>query len=183
MAVLNFDIKSYANAHDLIPCIAPRLTWYALTCLCQRMPLCLSPHINNAPNVCINALRPRQNDRQFPCGIFKCIFFNENIWIFIKMSLKFIPKGPINSIPALVQIMAWRRSSDKPLFKRMMASLLMYICITRSQRVNAVNVTCILCFKWTGWSTAHLGKVDIFTFKRSVTYCRSAPMLSQHWFT
>ena len=25
------------------------------------------------------------------------------------MSLKFVPKGPINNIPALVQIMAWRR--------------------------------------------------------------------------
>ena len=27
----------------------------------------------------------------------------------IKISLKFVPKGPINNIPALVQIMAWRR--------------------------------------------------------------------------
>ena len=37
---------------------------------------------------------------------FKCIFLNENIWISIKISLKFVPKGPINNIPALVQIMA-----------------------------------------------------------------------------
>ena len=40
--------------------------------------------------------------------------------ISIKISLKFIPKGPINSIPALVQIMAWRRPDDKPLSKPMM---------------------------------------------------------------
>ena len=31
------------------------------------------------------------------------------IWILIKNSLKFVPKGPINNIPALVQIMAWCR--------------------------------------------------------------------------
>ena len=34
--------------------------------------------------------------------IFKRIFFNENVWILIKISLKFVPKGPINNIPALV---------------------------------------------------------------------------------
>ena len=28
---------------------------------------------------------------------------------------KFVPEGPIKNIPALVQIMAWRRSGDKPL--------------------------------------------------------------------
>ena len=27
--------------------------------------------------------------------------------------MQFVPKGPINNIPALVQIMAWRRSGDK----------------------------------------------------------------------
>ena len=64
---------------------------------------------------CYHVLRPRQNGRHFADDIFKCIFMNENIWIQIKISLKFIPKGPINNIPALVQIMAWRRPGDKPL--------------------------------------------------------------------
>ena len=27
--------------------------------------------------------------------------------------MKFVPKGPINKIPELVQIMAWRRPGDK----------------------------------------------------------------------
>ena len=39
--------------------------------------------------------------------IFNCIFLNEKIGILI--SLKFVPKGLIDNIPALVQIMAWRR--------------------------------------------------------------------------
>ena len=29
--------------------------------------------------------------------------------------MKFVSKVPINNIPALVQIMAWRRPGDKPL--------------------------------------------------------------------
>ena len=60
-------------------------------------------------------LRPRQNGRHFADDIFKCIFLNENVSIAIKISLKFVPKGPINNIPSLVQIMAWRRPGDKPL--------------------------------------------------------------------
>ena len=54
-------------------------------------------------------LRPRQDGRNFPDDIFKCIFLNENISIAIKTSLKFVAKGPITNIPALVQIRAWRR--------------------------------------------------------------------------
>ena len=46
---------------------------------------------------------------------FSNVFFNENVWIWIKLSLKFLPKGPINNIPALVQIMAQREAGDKPL--------------------------------------------------------------------
>ena len=56
----------------------------------------------------INTLR--QNGCHFPDDIFKCIFSNENISISIKFSLKFVAEGPINNIPALVQIMAWRQA-------------------------------------------------------------------------
>ena len=42
----------------------------------------------------IITLRLRQIDRHFADDIFKCIFLNENIGILIKISLKFIPKGP-----------------------------------------------------------------------------------------
>ena len=57
----------------------------------------------------INTLRPRQNGRHFADDICKRIFMNENIWIPIKISLKFVPKGSINNIPALAQVMACRR--------------------------------------------------------------------------
>ena len=67
-----------------------------------------------------NTLRPRQNGRHVSDDIFKCIFLNENVWILLKIWLKFVPKVWINNIPALVQIMAWRRPGDKPLSEPMM---------------------------------------------------------------
>ena len=83
-----------------------------------------------------NTLRPRQNGWHFPYDIFKCIFLFENVWIWIKISLKFVPKVRINNIPALVQIMTWCRIGDKPLSEPMMVNLLMHICVTRPQWVN-----------------------------------------------
>ena len=47
--------------------------------------------------------------------IFKCNFVNEKFLILIKISLKFVPKGPIDNKAALVQVMVWRRTGDKPL--------------------------------------------------------------------
>ena len=83
-----------------------------------------------------DTLRPRQNVRHFPDDSFKWIFLNENAWISIEVSLKFVPKGPINNIPALVQIMAWRRPGDKPLSEPMLVSLLTHTCVTRPQWVT-----------------------------------------------
>ena len=62
----------------------------------------------------ISLNRPRQNGRHFADDIFKHIFLNKNVSISIKISLKFVPKGLMNNIPSLVQIMAWRRPGDKP---------------------------------------------------------------------
>ena len=68
--------------------------------------------------------------------IFKCIFFNENVWIAINISLKFVPMGPINNIPAMVQIMARCRPGDKPLSEPMMARLPTHIYIIQPRWVN-----------------------------------------------
>ena len=85
---------------------------------------------------CGYTLRPRQNGRRFADDTFKRIFLNENVRISIKISLKFVLKGPINNNPAVVQIMAWRRSGDKPLSELLMVSLLTHLCVTRPQWVN-----------------------------------------------
>ena len=44
-----------------------------------------------------------RHDRAKMAAIFQSIFFKENVWISIKVSLKFIPNSPISDIPALVQ--------------------------------------------------------------------------------
>ena len=89
-----------------------------------------------------NTLRLRRNGRHFADGIFKYIFLNENVWIPIKISIKFVPKGPINNIPALVQIMAWRRPGNKPLSEPMMVGLTTHICVTQPQWVNKPQLMC-----------------------------------------
>ena len=69
----------------------------------------------------------------------------------------------INNIPALVQIMAWRRPGDKPLFEPMMVNLRTHICVTRPQWVNSLNFTgtCI-GFQYGVLSSGHV-VLDTFT--------------------
>ena len=83
-----------------------------------------------------NTLWPRQNGRHFADDMFKCIFLNKNASIALKISLKFVPKIRITNIPALVQIMAWRRPGDRPLSEPMMVCLLTHICVNRPQWVK-----------------------------------------------
>ena len=87
-----------------------------------------------------NTLRPRQNGRHFADDIFKCIFLNENVWISLNISLNFAPRFRINNIPALLQIMAWRRSGDKPISKPMMT----HICVARPHWINKDFLTWLL---------------------------------------
>ena len=58
-----------------------------------------------------------------------------------KISLKFVPKVRSNNITALVQIMSWRRSGDKPLSELVMVELFLLtrICVTRPQWVIRIN--------------------------------------------
>ena len=116
---------------------------------------------------CLNTLRPRQNGHQFPDDIFKYIFLYENMQISIKISLKSVPKGPINNIPALVQIMAWRQPGDKPLSEPMMVSLLTHICVTRPQWVNmyAWNIVVFLGIHKFHCFTAGTSKTSIQTLQ------------------
>ena len=49
-----------------------------------------------------NTHPPGQNGRHFSDDIFKCIFMNEKFCDSIQVTLKFVPKGPIDNNPALV---------------------------------------------------------------------------------
>ena len=135
--------------------IMKEIFWYHWCCSCMETMWCRSRWRTNLiifQNIqyeiwntktcnshnadCFNTLGPRQNGHHSADDILKCIFLNENVWIAIKISLKFVPMGPIDNISALVQIMAWRRTGDKPLSEPMTVRLLMHICVTQSQGVN-----------------------------------------------
>ena len=129
------------------------------------------------PSRTLNSLRPRQNARHF-----KRISLNENNRISIKISRKFVSRGPINNIPLLVQIKAWRRLGDKPLYEPMVVRLPTHICVTRPQWVNEIprKQSTTFLFKFivaymVAWSTL----VQIMTcclmasnnYLKMLTYC------------
>ena len=109
---------------------------------------CKIPALLSQPQ-CVNTLRQRQNGCHFPKNIYKCILVNENVWVLIKISLKFVPNDPISNIPALFQIMAWRRPGDKPLSESMMVNLLAHI--TRPQCVKGCSITWA-AYYWFGFT-------------------------------
>ena len=142
----SFKCQSHAHTHKVglsyhCSCRCPVTIW------CQAMS-------SHRAHYVVNTLRPRQNGRHFIDGIFKCIFRDEKILISTNISLNFVSKRQINNIPALVQIMAWRRSGDKPFSEPMMVSLLTHICVTRPQWVKHVSFPVPLdskhipLFKW-----------------------------------
>ena len=63
---------------------------------------------------------PWQNGRQITDDILKCVFMNEKLYILIQISLKFFGKGQIDNESALVQVMAWHWTGDKPLTEPML---------------------------------------------------------------
>ena len=118
--LLRFNIVNIMVADALAPGVARhQCPWYWLC----RIGRCFSYRREDFSHLC-------------HVDIFKCIFLNENVWISIKISLKFVPKGPINNIPSLVQIMAWRCPGNKPLSEAMMVYLPTHICVTRPQWVK-----------------------------------------------
>ena len=104
----------------------------------------------------INTLRPTQNGCHFADSISRHIFFNENGCISINISLNFVPKGQINNISALVQIMAWRRPGDKPLSE----PVIVYQCIYASLCLKELSMN--LSHQMSHWLDFYQNRNDIF---------------------
>ena len=77
-----------------------------------------------------------------------------------------VPKRQINNIPALVQIMAWRRTGDKPSSEPMIVRLLTHKCGLSKLRCIVGTWFCVICLivdkphqwihvidlpNWSGW--------------------------------
>ena len=58
-------------------------------------------HQHPLPDKNVDTSRLRQNDQHFPDDVSNCIFLNENVWISIRISLKFVPKVPIDNKPSV----------------------------------------------------------------------------------
>ena len=93
---------------------AREIGWYYNTTT-ERRAMCMILGYSLVVNHVFNSSLPGQNGRHFADGTFKRIFMNEKLFMSIRLSLKFVPKGPIDNKAALVQAMAWRRTGDKPL--------------------------------------------------------------------
>ena len=81
----------------------------------------------------VDILRLRQNGRYCADDIFNHIFMNEKCFIFINISSKFVPRGSVNNIPVLVQMIAWCRQVTSHYLNPWYPSLLMHTCVTRPQ--------------------------------------------------
>ena len=66
-------------------------------------------------NVLINSSPHGQMAAILADDTFLCILLNENDRIPIQISRRFVPRSPIDNKPALVHVMAWRRTGGKPL--------------------------------------------------------------------
>ena len=108
------------NAGDLIICTCawiPRLS-NKFHCSDSSAPVIdmddLKQLILGALNSC--TWSTWQNGRRFADDIF----VNEKFCILMQISLKFVPKGLIDNMSALLQVTAWRLKGDKPLNEPMM---------------------------------------------------------------
>ena len=145
---------------------------------CYHVAIFTLRHWQQTTNV--NTLRPSQNGRHFPDDIFKCIFLNENVWISIRISLNFVPKRPIDNIPSLVQIMAWRRSGYQgwKVYWRIYASLGLNelkswtICHARDlwKLARSCKQLCLLCLPYP-WSLPGAASLSGF----------QSPRVEIHW--
>ena len=93
------------------------------------------------------------------------------------LSLRFVLKGPVDNIPALVLIMVWRQPGNKQLSEPMTVSLLTHMWVTRSQWVKGMDVLMIKLVSPVGFcaynmhkplsnkkSTSHVAQMKMFAF-------------------
>ena len=106
-------------------------------------------HQNNA-NDRVNTLRLGQNGCHFADNILKLILLNENVLISIKIPLKFVPRGPIKNIPALLQVRLGDVQVTSQYLNQWWSSLVMHLCITSFNQLIRNHLCCVwnVAFAW-----------------------------------
>ena len=103
--------------------------WYSLSKF-GHMHLCKSTQTHNEAETKWPSFHRRH---------FQSHFLKSNYCILIQISLKFVYKGPINNNPALVQMMAWCWTGDKPSSEAMMA-LVTDACKCHSASMSYISI-------------------------------------------
>ena len=130
----------YSLATNIYSALQLSGKWWLLNTTCLNITFGIAWRYwvaNVGSDLSFHTLRPRQRGRHFADDTFRHISLNEDVRNSIEISMNFVPKEPINHIPALVQIMAWRRPGDMPLSEPIMVRISMHMCVTRPQAVNS----------------------------------------------
>ena len=151
---LEIDLLSLAEpiCGSNLDCVMGKLTQSAVISCWISVKIYLDKE--PAVFIVVNTLRPRQKCHHFADDTCKGIFLNENVWILPTISLKFVPKSLINNIPALVHIMAWHQSGNKPLSEPVMANSLLHICVTQPQWAKhycTINIITVFQIEYRIW--------------------------------
>ena len=130
------EIPPSAWRPGLFPHTATRVTVFTVFTFylgCWCIPVVIYPVVFEIVKSVVYHIEAETKWTPFARRHFQWIFFNENVWISIKISLKFVPRGPISNIPVLVQIMAWRWPGDKPLSEPMTVCWRIYASLSLNE--------------------------------------------------
>ena len=75
---------------------------------------------------------------------FKGIFLNEKFCILIRISMKFVPKGPIDNKRALIQAVAWCRISVRNRHSPLIDCKIVILILIRAQLKKRCKLLCQL---------------------------------------
>ena len=95
-------------------------------------------------------------------------FLNENV--LLSISLKFIPNGPISNIPALVQIMAWRRPGHY--LNQYWPHSLTHVCGIRSRWVKLSGICIHQMIIYTCKIPMYTCKILMHTYRIIMYICK-----------
>ena len=125
-------------------------------------------------------------------AIFPTTFLNAFSWtkmykfrLGLNWSL-FFPKGPINNIPTLVQIVAWCRPSDKQSFEPMMNILLAHTWLGLNELIDFIYTMALYhifeCNFWKNSAYIDLCFIEMCSqrYQMTITLWLYAP-LGRHW--
>ena len=122
-------------------------------------------------------MRPEQNHRHAADDIFKCFIFNEEDWISIQISLKFVSEGPIDNKSVLRWMMVWYRTGDKPLPEPVLTNELFLWLHMASLGLMNYFFKCVYCTPT--WSSLVPAHDDVIKWKHFSCYRPSVRGI--HW--